>query len=236
MTNSLQVLTQDIQVRRHEALKKRQRKRQLEGKVYAKFWGRSLPESYSALDPDSIKRILLLQCNQRIGDLVVAMMVTGGLRKAYPQAHVATMVPGNLIELAATDKAVNEVIPESRGSGAKRFLSDLWIIRKKKWDVVAALGIQTETLLLAKLSGATWQLGYSYNHCGDHLNRALVPHHSCNQSGWEYEPAGVPHIVDFWAELFQRGGIPFEPSNWEYLDLPAIPPYDSRGDYRGVLL
>jgi ADP-heptose:LPS heptosyltransferase len=233
MPHSPQISTQDIKQRRQEASKKRQRKRQLEGRVYAKFWGRSLPEVYPALDPDSIKRILLLQCHQRIGDLVVAMTVTGGLRKAYPQAHIAAMVPGNLKELAAADKAVNEVIPESRGSGARRFLSDLWTIRKKKWDVVAALGIQAGTLLLAKLSCATWQLGYSYNRRGDHLNRPLVPHHSCNQSGWEYEPAGVPHIVDFWAELFRRGGVPIEPSNWEYLDLPAIPPYDSTGGLRG---
>jgi ADP-heptose:LPS heptosyltransferase len=97
------------------------------------------------------------------------------------------------------------------------------------------LGIQSLSLQLAKHSGATWQLGYSYNHRGDNLNRALLPHHSCHRSGWEYSPQSAPHIVDFWTEMFRRAGIAIEPGAWQ-LNLPDVsqPVGDMFGrEYRG---
>jgi ADP-heptose:LPS heptosyltransferase len=54
------------------------------------------------------------------------------------------------------------------------------------------------------------------------LNRALLPHHSCHRSGWEYSPNEVPHIVDFWVELCSKGGLPITPSGWEYLSFPQV--------------
>jgi ADP-heptose:LPS heptosyltransferase len=234
MVKTREISEREIKHRREQALVKRQRKRRLEGNFYKKLWGRELPTTYPEIAQENIKRILLLQRNQRIGDIVVAMAVTGGLRKAFPKAYIATMVPKELGGLAIVDKAVSEVIPQHKGTGLLQFLSDLRTIKKEKWDVVAVLGIQVQSLLLAKLSGAKWQLGYSYNHRGDSLNRALVPHHSCHHSGWEYEKDGVPHIVDFWIEMFQRGGIPIESKSWEFVKLienpTFVPPCNSKGE------
>jgi heptosyltransferase-2 len=216
-------LDPDIEHRRDSALRKRQRKRCLEGGVYRSLWGRELPEGYPPLDPSDTNRVLILQRNQRIGDLIVAMAVTGGLRRALLKAYIATIVPRKWAELASVDRALNEVIPQSgNGQSIASIWRDLQIIRRSDWDVIVVLGIQAVSLQLAAHSRARWQIGYSYNHRGDNLTRALVPHHSCNQSGWEYDIEGVPHIVDFWSEMLTRGGIPMEPADWNSIDLPEV--------------
>ncbi len=218
------IRNQDIVRRRERALRIRLRKRKLEGGVYRRLWGRELPDRYLEIDVQRIRRVLILQRNQRIGDLVVGMAITGGLRQALPDADIAMLVPKHLVELAGVDHAVDQVIPQrSALDSMLGFVSDLRMIRGDQWDLVVVLGIQARSMLLARLSGARWQLGYSYNHRGDNLNRALVPHHSCNRSGWEYPLGGVPHIVDFWAELCRQGGVPITPSSWEHLTFPDVP-------------
>ncbi len=214
---------QDVVRRRERALARRQRKRRLEGGVYRRLWGRELSDRYPEIDVQQIRRVLVLQRNQRIGDLVVAMAITGGLRQALQDANIATLVPKHLVELAEVDRAVDEVIPQRSVSDTMLgFVRDLRTIRGGHWDLVVVLGIQARSMMLARLSGAEWQLGYCYNHRYDNLNRALVPHHSCNRSGWEYSPERVPHIVDFWAELCQRGGVPITPNSWEHLIFPDM--------------
>ena len=174
------------------------------------------------LDLNDVRRVLVLQRNQRIGDVVVAMSIIGGIREAIPHAHIATMVPKALMELASVDQATDEVIPQTGDGMANSLWNDVKILRRQNWDVVLVLGIQTRSLQLAKYSGAKRQIGYSYNHRGDQLNRALVPHISCNRSGWEYDSEGVPQIVDFWGELCRRGGISMIPSSWERIGLPEL--------------
>jgi len=213
----------ELERRKEAALRKRLWKRRLEGGVYRRLWGRKLPDSYPLLDPADIKRVLILQRNQRIGDLVVAMAVTGGLRQMLPHAHIATLVPGYLAELAAVDRATDAVIPQSgTGKSVQSFWKDLRTLRSLRWDLVVVLGIQAPSMQLAARSGARWQIGCSYNHRGDNLNRALVPNHSCNRSGWEYVSEGVPYIVDFWADMCGRGGIPIAPTNWDQVQLRDI--------------
>ena len=215
-------LNKDVTLRREAALRKRLRKRKLEGRVYRALWGRELPERYEDLDLNDVRKVLVLQHNQRIGDAVVAMAITGGIRDAIPHAHIATMVPNALRELAKVDQAIDEVIPQTGDGMVSSLWNDVKILRRQNWDVILVLGIQTTSLQLARYSGARWQIGYSYNHRGDQLNRALVPHVSCNRSGWEYGVDGVPHIVDFWGDLCRRGGLSMTPSSWEHIELPQV--------------
>jgi heptosyltransferase-2 len=216
-------LNREINRRRDQALRRRQRKRHFEGAVYRRLWGRRLPEAYPTLDPSHIKRILILQRNQRIGDVVVAMPVIGGLRQALPDAYIGTMVPWKLAELARVDRSVNGIIAQSgNGVSTASLWRDLQIIRREQWDAIVVLGIQAASMQLVAHSKATWQIGYSYNHRGDNLNRALIPCLSCNRSGWEYDINGVPHIVDFWSDMLSGSGVPIIPTGWDNIDLPEI--------------
>ena len=125
---------QDIVRRRERALTKRQHKRRLEGGVYRRLWGRELPDKYPEIDVQQIHRVLVLQRNQRIGDLVVGMAVTGGLRQALPDATIITLVPKHLVELAGVDQAVDEVILQRSVSDSMLgFVSDLRMIRREQW-------------------------------------------------------------------------------------------------------
>ena len=215
-------LKADIMARREAALRKRLQKRKLERGVYRWLWGRELPERYDDLDLNDIRRVLVLQRNQRIGDVVVAMAIIGGIREAVPHAHIATMVPKALKGLVKVDQATDEVILQTGDGMVSSLWKDIGIIRRQSLDLALVLGIQTASLQLARYSGAKWQIGYSYNHRGDQLNRALAPHVSCNRSGWEYDSDGVPQIVDFWGELCRRGGISMTPSGWERIKLPEV--------------
>jgi hypothetical protein len=105
-----------IKKRKARALARRVCKRKLEGSVYAILQNLFLPlfrKQETSLNPDP-KNILIIQCKQHIGDLVVAMPFIAALRDGHPQARLSVLVPDELIPMAKLDQNVDNVIGYAR--------------------------------------------------------------------------------------------------------------------------
>jgi ADP-heptose:LPS heptosyltransferase len=213
-----------IKKRKARALARRVCKRKLEGSVYAILQNLFLPlfrKQETSLNPDP-KNILIIQCKQHIGDLVVAMPFIAALRDGHPQARLSVLVPDELIPMAKLDQNVDNVIgyarPLERTPWGALMLGRR--LRRHNYDTVFLLSIHFFSSLAAFLSGAPTRIGYNYNGRGFLLSWALRPHISCNRSGWEYDSADqVPHIIEFWDKLLSRRHLSSLPPSWKGLDL-----------------
>lgn len=114
------------------------------------------------------QRILLIKPSSP-GDIIHALPVLRGLRRRFPQAHIAWLVATPFVNMLEAEPALNEIIPFDRKhfgrllrawkptSDFLRFVGDL---RKKKFDLVIDLQGLFRSGFMARATGAGVRIGF----------------------------------------------------------------------------
>lgn len=115
------------------------------------------------------RRVLIIKPSA-LGDVVTAVPVLRGLRRTFPQGHIAWLVNDNCSDLIRHDPDLNEVILFDRKTlgrawrslGALRKLRELVrTLREKRFDWVIDLQGLLRSGLLAAASGAPVRAGFA---------------------------------------------------------------------------
>lgn len=117
----------------------------------------------------SPRRILIIKPSS-LGDVVHALPVLAGLRRAYPQAHIAWLIATPFAPLLDGHPLLNELIPfDRRGYGQmlrrpaqlRQFLRFLASLRRRRFDLVLDLQGLFRSGFLAWASGAPQRVGFA---------------------------------------------------------------------------
>jgi len=148
------------------------------------------------------RRVLLLLRAQRLGDAVVSLAFSKSVRRAYPEAEIWAAGPAPLGDVLARDSSLTGFVPLPFPEWRHPLqLPSAWRALCRDFDLAFVLGIHFLSTVVGRAC-AGHAVGYDYNHRGFLLDRALLPHPSCNRSGWEYGPeSDPPHITRFWGLL-----------------------------------
>lgn len=125
---------------------------------------------YTAAVPnDDPSRILLIKPSS-LGDIIHALPVLAGLRRRYPDAHIAWLVASGFATLLEGHPLLNEVIRFDRARFGRMltsprisgdFLRFVGGLRRKKFDLVIDLQGLIRSGFLAAASGASRRVGFA---------------------------------------------------------------------------
>lgn len=175
-------------------------------------------------------RVLLLLRGQRLGDAVVSLAFSAAVKEAFPEAEVWAAGPRTLEPVLGNDSSLAGVrsVPHPEWRHPLKAVRAWRGLKDMGFDVAFVLGIHFLSSAIGRLV-SKHAVGYDYNHRGWLLDRALVPHVSCNRSGWEYGPETRPlHITDFWGRLLEAVTGERPAVSWRGLDLQVHDPAAGR--------
>ena len=169
------------------------------------------------------RRVLLLLRGQRLGDAVVSLAFSAAVQQAFPEAEVWAAGPRTLEPVLGNDSSLAGVrsVPHPEWRHPLEAFQAWRGLKRIGFDVAFVLGIHFLSTAFGRFV-SKHAVGYDYNRRGWLLDRALVPHVSCNRSGWEYGPeTQPPHITDFWGRLLEAVTGERPAVSWRGLDLRA---------------
>jgi len=154
------------------------------------------------------ERILIIKPSS-LGDIVHALPVLAGLRRAYPDAHIAWLAASAFAPLLDGNPLLDEVIPFDRRRYGKMWRSPratvaFWrlvaLLRRSRFDLVLDLQGLLRSGLLAFLSGAPQRIGAAGAREGARLlyTRLYRP------------PDSARHAVDKLLFVLAELGLPIE--------------------------
>ncbi len=120
------------------------------------------------LRTEAFQRILLIKPSSP-GDIIHALPVLRGLRRRFPEAHIAWLVATPFTNLIEADPAIDEVIPFDRkrfgrigrSLGATReFMAFLRDLRRRKFQLVVDLQGLVRSGFFSLASGAPVRIGF----------------------------------------------------------------------------
>ncbi|MFH1676502.1 MAG: glycosyltransferase family 9 protein, partial [bacterium] len=122
--------------------------------------------------PPSIrpKKILIIKFSH-IGDLVCTIPVLRGLRKTFPDVHIAWLIVREWADVIKRDPDLNETIIFDRKEidrswykpkGIRMYVDLLRKIRAEKFDWVIDLQGHIKSAFFGLISGAPVRVGFSY--------------------------------------------------------------------------
>ena len=123
----------------------------------------------SDLASRAFRRILLIKPSSP-GDIIHALPVLHGLRRRYPNAHLAWLVATPFADLIEADPALDEVIRFDRKrfgrlarspAVAREFIAFVKELRRKRFDLVVDLQGLFRSGFLALASGAEVRIGFA---------------------------------------------------------------------------
>lgn len=107
-----------------------------------------------------MKKILVIQL-QQIGDVLLSTAICSTLKKTYPEVSVDYLVADFTEGIVRGHPAISEVITYRKNSGFFYFISFLWRLRKKKYDVVIDILCKPRSGLMAFFSGAKKRISFA---------------------------------------------------------------------------
>jgi heptosyltransferase-1 len=128
------------------------------------------------------ERVLIIKPSSP-GDIIHALPVLHGLRRRYPDAHIAWLVAASFADLIAADPALNEVIPfDRRRFGwlgrdmaiTVEFASFVQTLRERRFDLVIDLQGLFRSGFIALASGARTRIGFAN---AREMGRLFYTHH-----------------------------------------------------------
>ena len=94
-----------------------------------------------------------------LGDIVQTLPLLPVLKERFPNAAISWVVGSQFAELLAGHPLLDEVIPFERRGGARRFLSLLGTLRKRRFDLVFDLQGLLRTGVMTWATGAPVRVG-----------------------------------------------------------------------------
>lgn len=155
------------------------------------------------------RRILLIKPSS-LGDVVHALPVLAGLRKAYPEAHIAWLIGTGFAPLLTEHPLIDELIPFDRKRYGRlwrspRSLRDfgqfLRHLRRSRFDLVVDLQGLFRSAFFARVTGAACRVGFANA-------RELAPIFYTRRVP---VPADDTHAVDNNLAVARALGIPVDP-------------------------
>lgn len=142
-------------------------------------------------------RFLIVNVNW-IGDVLFSTPAIRAIRKAYPKAYLACLVPPRCESLLRGNPYLDQVITyeDRRMFVRPRVLKTLSTLRKTRFDTALYLHTSISKALLARIAGIPERLGYRLS-SRDYLLTRTVP-----------LPKERLHKTDFFLNLLQQLGIP----------------------------
>jgi ADP-heptose:LPS heptosyltransferase len=158
---------------------------------------------------EGVRRLLVIR-NDNIGDVLCTTPALRALRRAFPTARIAALVPSHCRPVLARSPDVDEIFCYTKSKHAPRLfgIPALWdlgrvlyALRHRRFDLAVSLrrSFSRSSAWLAYASGAPHRLGYPAPQ--SHPLRFFI----------NLAPAGPPsalHEVDVCLELLARIGVP----------------------------
>lgn len=119
---------------------------------------------FAVLNMNKPKRILIYNVNW-IGDVLLSTAAIKGLRRAYPGAYLACVIPERCREILEGNHNLDEVIvfdERDKKTGISGFIEFIRLLRRRKFDTCLLLHRSMTRALIAFLSGITDRVGYDY--------------------------------------------------------------------------
>jgi ADP-heptose:LPS heptosyltransferase len=119
----------------------------------------------AAADTFQAERILCIKL-RGIGDTVLSLPAVHALRRGFPSARLACLVPAAAVEVLSCDPAVSEVIPYQRDwfRSFRHHLAVYEGLQRRRFDLAVCLHASFRTALIGWMSGARWRV--VRNHSG----------------------------------------------------------------------
>lgn len=89
---------------------------------------------YKILDKASVKKIILLRHDDKVGDMIISTILLREIKKKYPQIKLIVLSGKNNKEIIEANPHVDEICVYTRGALFKN-LATLWRLRKEKIDI-----------------------------------------------------------------------------------------------------
>lgn len=172
--------------------------RKLSSRMLSLFLGRRTP--VVAIDPNSVKKLLLLRPEGKFGDLVVSLPIAETLHRCYPDMEVAIFCSAKTLAMIEDDPRFAKRFPYR-----KHWLADIGTIRairRERFDVVIDLII----------NDSVTTAGFSHI-CGNHAK--LIGAGKTRFAEYYDYHTTIPktdddHIIDHMFKLLAPFGIPDE--------------------------
>ncbi|MBI3615066.1 MAG: lipopolysaccharide heptosyltransferase II [Candidatus Omnitrophica bacterium] len=147
----------------------------------------------------SRKRILIVGVNW-MGDMIFMTPAIRAIRRAFPESHIACLVPPRGLDLLSGNPHLNRVIPlkEARGlSGLLQWRPLVRLLRAEQFDTAFLFHRSFSRTLAVWAAGIRSRVGYSTWKRGWLLTEAAAP-----------VPKDSVHKAEFFLRLLEAAGIP----------------------------
>jgi heptosyltransferase-3 len=138
----------------------------------------------------SFNKILLIQFKQ-LGDVLMTTPALRAFRAEFPQAHLCFLTGHEGTKILDNNPNINEIIVSAPGS-IPASISELWRIRKRRFDVAVDFESGTRSAQFALFSGAPLRIGFRRRW------RNWIYHRYCREDRDAYSAFGK---LQFVAEL-----------------------------------
>jgi len=142
-------------------------------------------------------RILVVNANW-VGDVLFSTPAIRAIRKRYPQAHLACLVPSRAAAVLAGNPRLDEVIPTDDDTSGRSFFRSLGLARslgRRKFDTVFLFHRSRTKARVARWAGIRERVGFAVPGRSGLLTKAVPL------------PPEETHRIDFYLSLVQGAGI-----------------------------
>jgi len=131
---------------------------------------------------NTIKKILILRLEQKMGNLVMTTFFPKALKEIYPEADVDLFIHEKMKSIWNNNPDINEILlfsHETHLSNPIKMIALMLSIRKSRYDIVidcsTPSGFSLSNGLVAKLTGGIYRVGFQRGASNCFLNCTVVP-------------------------------------------------------------
>ncbi len=131
---------------------------------------------------NTIKKILILRLEQKMGNLVMTTFFPKALKEIYPEADVDLFIHDTMKSIWDNNPNVNKILLFSNNThlfNPIKMMALMHSIRKSRYDIVidcsTPSGFSLSNALVAKLTGGTYRVGFQRGASDCFLNCAVAP-------------------------------------------------------------
>jgi ADP-heptose:LPS heptosyltransferase len=145
----------------------------------AKPWGDSRRLLTNGFSQQTLERMKILVIRlKEIGDALLSLPLCRSLRKSIPDAEIHYLVYEHIAPLFMHDPAIDQVQVYTPAERAKphKYLQKMFEIRKHDYDIVIDILTVPVTVLMTRLTGARWQIGFDKGRLRSRWYKTRIPH------------------------------------------------------------
>ena len=142
------------------------------------------------------RNILVVRAD-RMGDVVLTVPAIRALKRAFPQARVSVWLDASTKTLLDGLSFVDEILVEDKGRGWRGYLSFVFALRRRKFDLAVVYNTKRRTNMACAFAGIPHRLGYKNEKYGGLLT------HPVN----DRRHLGEKHEAEYCLDLLREIGV-----------------------------